>query len=126
EKDGVKVGGQDLLVGDVAGRFAREQVGARQDMMDHRRAVALGSLKDNPVADGGKVRSSAGSMPQAPANPGYPLAVGGAVGGQLLVLGTARAGKEAGTDADRESFGPERAPAEGFQSIQEFLPLRLQ
>ena len=60
QEDGVDVGGQDLLVGVVAGRFSREQAAAGQDGVDRGGTVAGGKIGDDPVADGGEIGAGLG------------------------------------------------------------------
>jgi len=62
EEDHVDVGGDDLLLGGIAGGAPRELAEARQDRADARVAAGRGPLEDDPVADGREIGPSLGGV----------------------------------------------------------------
>ena len=80
EEDDVDVRGDDLFFGAIAGRAAREAARARQHRTDPCcasyavRAVVLGRLDDDPVADRWEIRARRRLVPQPARHARQPLA----------------------------------------------------
>ena len=76
KKDDVDVGGDDLLLGGIAGRPTREATRSRQHRTDARIRIG-GRIDRNPVANRGKVRPRLRLVTQPSGNAGQQLAFRG-------------------------------------------------
>ena len=82
----IDVRGDDLLLGDIARRLARELAAAGERGLDDRVAVSLGLHDGHPVADRRKRLARLGAMTQASAHPGEAFAGGGVDAIDVLVF----------------------------------------
>ena len=116
EKHDVDVGGDDLLLGGIAGGAAREVRRPRQDGADAGIAAGGGRFDDHPVADGGKIRAPRGIVAQPAGHAREALAVRRHHAVDVRVLEAhARRGHAVGAVRLERGREPGR-PAEIFQS----------
>ena len=77
QEDRVDVGGDDLLLGGLAGDLAREPAAAGEEGLDGALVVGARPRRDgHPVADGGEAVATVGQVAQPAPDPRQDLAVG--------------------------------------------------
>src|SRR5262249_35155898 len=116
QEQGVQVGGDDLLGGDVAGGLAGELVVPRQHRLGDGPVVTRSLPQRDPVPPRRIIRPLAGGVAEPAADAGGAFALGGVEVIEVAVFGTDTAG-EAGGGGGGEAGLPGRVPSQGGQGV---------